>query len=412
MPGTLPHTAADVNEGPALGTVLAMAYDVVVIGSGLVGASTANALMRRGAGRVLLLDRANAGAGDSGLTFGMVRRHYTNPVLIRMSMAGTDILQRWDEEVGVGSSGYTPTGYLLPVPERLVDACRANVERQRGLGLDTHLIAPDEIADVEPLLSIDGVAAAAFEPAGGVCDSRLMIDGWLLDALGRGLELRQHAPVAEVVMQGDRATGVRLADGEEIAAGQIVVATGCWAPELLRGIWEVPFQLVRIQVAVLRLPPGQAAPAAVTSDAVSNVVVRSAAGRDIWVVAYMPDTPEIAVRDDCQLPLLDGYDAAIRGPLGERFPTLADAPLVGGWGGAYDATPDWHPLVGPVPGTDGLLLCAGWSGHGLKSTPAAGRVMADLVLGTEPSIDVADLDPARFAEGRLNACAYGPGARA
>ncbi len=388
------------------------AYDVVVIGSGLVGASTANALMRRDAGRVLLLDRGTAGSGDSALTFGMVRRHYTNPVLIRMAMAGTEILRNWDEEVGVGTGAYVPTGYLLPVPERLLEACRANVERQQGLGLDTMLLAPDEIRDVEPLLSLDGVAAAAYEPAGGVCDSRLMVDSWLLDALGRGLDLRQHAEVAEISMDGDRATGVVLTNGERIEAGQVVVATGGWSPGVLTGIWEVPFDLVRIQVAVLRLAPGQVPPAAVTSDAVSNVVVRAAAGRDIWVVAYQPDTPVIETRDDCQLPLLEGYEDAIRGPLAERFPSLADAPLVGGWGGAYDATPDWHPLVGAVPGAEGLWLCAGWSGHGLKSTPAAGRVMADLVTGQAPFIDVTDLDPGRFARGFENPCAYGPGARA
>ena len=79
------------------------AYDVVIIGSGLVGASTANALMRDGARRVLVLDRGNAGGGDSALTFGMVRRHYTNPVLIRLSMAGTEILQCWDDGVGGGT---------------------------------------------------------------------------------------------------------------------------------------------------------------------------------------------------------------------------------------------------------------------------------------------------------------------
>lgn len=389
-----------------------MAYDVVIVGSGLVGASTANALLRRGAGRVLLLDRGAPGGGDSGLTFGMVRRHYTNPVLIRLSMAGTETLMRWEDEIGVGASGYVPTGYLLPVPEALAETCRTQVDIQRGLGLDTTFLAPEAIADVEPLMALDGVAGAAYEPAGGVCDSRLMIGSWILDGLARGLELRQEATVAAIEMEGPRAIGVRLANGERIAAGQVVVATGGWTPELLAPVWDVPIGLRRIQVAVLRQDPGAPAPAAVTSDAVSNVVVRSAAGRDVWVVAYQEGTPPIHVRDDCQRALLDGYEEAIRTALRDRFPALADAPLVGGWGGAYDHTPDWHPLVGSVPGTDGLWICAGWSGHGLKSTPAIGRCLADVMLGAVPEVDIADLAPDRFARGIENRCAYGPGARA
>lgn len=387
--------------------------DVCVIGAGLVGASTAHALLRAGAGSVTLVDRAHPGDGDSGLTFGMVRRHYTNPVLIGLSMMGTDILMRWDEEVGVGASGYVPTGYLLPVPERLADVCRGQVERQRGLGLETAFIAPEEIGAIEPLLALDGVAGAAYEPGGGVCDARQMISGWVLDALDHGLDLRQRTAVERILVDGGRATGVRLADGSEIHAGRVVVAAGGWSGELLGPVdWEAPIDLARIQVAVLRLAPGQPAPAAVTSDAVSNVVVRAAAGRDIWVVAYQPDTPEIGVRDDCARPLLDGYEAAIRRALAERFPSLAGAPLVGGWGGAYDHTPDWHPVVGEVPGVDGLWVCAGWSGHGLKSTPAIGRVLADLLVGRTPAVDIAALAPDRFARGELNPLAYGPGARA
>ena len=388
-------------------------YDVCVIGSGLVGASTANALVRRGAGRVLLLDRGAPADGDSGLTFGMVRRHYTNPVLIQLAMTGTDILANWDEEVGVGSSGYVPTGYLLPVPERLADTCRAQVKLQRELGLDTYFLTPDQINEVEPLMSLDGVAGAAYEPAGGVCDGRLMIFSWLTDALARGLELRQNAPVAEIEMDSDRAIGVRLTDGTLIHAGQTIVTTGGWTSELLAPTgYAPPIALSRIQVAVLRLVPGAVPPAAVTSDSVSNVVVRSAAGRDIWVVAYQADTPVISVRDDCSRDLLPGYEGAIRNALGERFPSLANAALVGGWGGAYDHTPDWHPLVGAVPGIENLWICAGWSGHGLKSTPSIGRVMADLVCGSTPSINVTDLAPDRFARGFENRLAYGPGARA
>lgn len=387
--------------------------DVCVIGAGLVGSSTANALLRAGAGSVTVVDRAHPGDGDSGLTFGMVRRHYTNPVLIGLSMLGTEILIHWDEEVGVGASGYVPTGYLLPVPERLAEVCRGQVERQRGLGLDTRFLAPDEIGAVEPLLALDDVAGAAYEPAGGVCDARQMIAGWTMDSLARGLDLRQERAVEEILVAGGRAVGVRLAGGEEIHAGRVVVATGGWSGELLDPLgWETPIALSRIQVAVLRLDPGQAAPAAVTSDAVSNVVVRAAAGRDIWVVAYQAGTPEIHVRDDCQRPLLAGYEEAIRTALAARFPSLAAQPLVGGWGGAYDHTPDWHPIVGPVPGIDDLWICAGWSGHGLKSTPAIGRALAAVMTGAEPPVDIAALAPDRFARGELNPLAYGPGARA
>lgn len=388
-------------------------YDFCVIGSGLVGTSTANALVRRGAGRVLLLDRGSPGCGDSGLTFGMVRRHYTNPVLIQLAMAGTEILADWDAQVGVGSSGFVPTGYLLPVPDHLVATCQAQVALQRELGLETHFLEPDELCEVEPLLSLDGVGGAAYEPGGGVCESRLMILSWLADGLARGLEVRQSADVSSLLLEGGRAAGVELASGEKIRAGQTIVATGGWSPELLAPAgWAPPMALGRIQVAVLRLVPGAVPPAAVTSDAVSNVVVRSAAGRDIWVVAYQPDTPLIAVRDDCQRDLLPGYEASIRSALAARFPSLANAQLVGGWGGAYDHTPDWHPLVGPVPGITDLWLCAGWSGHGLKSSPAIGRVMADLVCGSSPTIDVSNLAPDRFVRGIENRCAYGPGARA
>jgi glycine/D-amino acid oxidase-like deaminating enzyme len=386
--------------------------DVCIIGSGLVGASTAHALTRRGVGRVVVVDRDTAGSGDSGLTFGMVRRHYTNPVLIRLAMAGTETLMHWDEQVGVGASGYVPTGYLLPGPERLAETCRAQVATQRELGLETSFLEPAAIADVEPIMSLDGVAGAAYEPAGGVCDSRLMIGSWLLDAQARGLELRQRARVAEILMDGERATGVRLADGEEIHAGLVLVAAGGWSPELLAPIWDVPIALSRIQVAVLRQAPGEVPPAAVTSDAVSNVVVRSANGRDVWVVAYQEGTPPIEGRDDCQRDLLPGYEDAIRHALRERFPSLARSSLVGGWGGAYDSTPDWHPLVGPVPGTEGLWICAGWSGHGLKSTPAIGRCVADLLTGSAPEVDIADLAPDRFSRGLENRLAYGPGARA
>jgi sarcosine oxidase subunit beta len=80
--------------------------------------------------------------------------------------------------------------------------------------------------------------------------------------------------------------------------------------------------------------------------------------------------------------------------------------------GVFDATPDWHPLIGWAPGIEGLYLTLGWSGHGLKLAPAVGETVADEILGRVPVFDLTPLRLERFGEGRLMRLAYGPGARA
>ncbi len=115
--------------------------DVVVIGGGLFGTSIAYQLCRSGAGRVILLERDALGSGDSGRTFGMVRRHYSNAVTALLAMRGSNTIMRWNEEIGVGDSGYVETGYLLPVPEALTEACRDNVARL-GRSVSTRRSSP------------------------------------------------------------------------------------------------------------------------------------------------------------------------------------------------------------------------------------------------------------------------------
>ena len=138
-------------------------------------------------GRVLLLERETLGSGDSGRTFGMVRRHYSNAVTALLAMRGSSTIVNWAEEIGIGDSGYVETGYLLPVPEALADACRDNVARLAALGLDTSFVGPSEIAEIEPLLTLDGIAGAAYEPTGGFADAHKMILGWFAGAVAHGL---------------------------------------------------------------------------------------------------------------------------------------------------------------------------------------------------------------------------------
>ena len=385
--------------------------DTAIVGAGLVGLATAHALCRDRAGSVALYDRGMPAGGDSGRSFSMVRRHYSNAVTARLAMAGSRTIMRWEEEVGVADAGYVRCGYLLTVPEEQAEACRGNVSMLQALGLDTQFLEAGEIRNVEPELSSDGIAGAAYEPEGGFADAQKMCLGWFAAATSRGLRSHLGRMVGSIRVQAGRVAGLETVDGF-VPAGRVILASGAWANDLLRPLGaEQPIELRRLQVLIGRAARGGPLPSAVCSDAATNVVVRPDRGRQFCAVAYAGE--DLLDRaDECDHGLSAGYEDAVRRGLRARYPRLADFELVRGFAGPYDVTPDWNPIIGPCPRIEGLYLAVGWSGHGFKLSPAVGEVVAAEVSDRAPPIDVGDLRPERFAEGRLLRLAYGPGARA
>src|SRR4051795_8112447 len=307
LPGKVPDTVPDTVPGPApepdralgadrlavawYGHPMAASVDTAIVGAGIFGLATAHALCRDGEGSVALVDRAMPGSGDSGRSFSMVRRHYSNAVTARLAMAGSRTIMDWSDEVGVADAGYVRCGYLLTVPERLVDACRGNVELLQGLGLETRFLEPDEIAAAEPELSLEGVAGAAYEPDGGFADAQKMCLGWYAAASAHGLDGRLGTAVTAIRVADGRVQGVETAQGF-LATDRVVLATGAWGNDLLRPLGaEQPIALKRLQVAVLRQPIGGPLPTALCSDAVPNVVVRPDRGLQFYAVAYFGDEP-------------------------------------------------------------------------------------------------------------------------
>ena len=309
--------------------------DITVIGAGLYGSSLACALAREGMA-VRLIERERPSGGDTGRSFGMVRRHYSNPVTVALARRGCELLAA-DRD-----AAFVPTGYLLTVAPDQREACAGNVELGRSLGVDTRLLEPDQLREVEPAIAIDGIGAAAYEPDGGLVDASRYTLARFAEAVSLGVE-------------------VRIGAVEQLPDGPVVVAAGCWSPELLP---ELPVELHRIEIAVLRDAPVRA----VVSDAVTNVVTRPVAGGGAWVVTYAGST-RYGRRDECSGDPDPGYPELVRAALRVRYPSLAGAGYAGGWAGAYDVTPDWNPVVGWV--RDDVFAIAGMSGHGLKLGPAS-----------------------------------------
>jgi sarcosine oxidase subunit beta len=385
--------------------------DVVVIGAGLFGTSIAFQLAHAGAGRVVLLERDTVAGGDSGVSFSMVRRHYSNEAPARLAVRGVEVIKDWAEEVGTGESGYVGTGYLLTCDEERLPRLEQNVERLSSWGVETTLVRPDEIAELEPLLSLEGIAGAAYERDGGFADATKMTLGWFAAGVRAGVRPLLGWTALELVVDGGRIAGVETSRGL-ISSPLVIDAAGAWGAELARtaGV-EVPISLQRLQVARVRQLPGRPLLRLTFSDMVTNVVVRPDRATLALVAAYEP--PHILeARDDCRREADQGYEDVVRTALGKRVPSYAEAAWVEGFAGAYDATPDWNPILGWAPGVEGLYLALGWSGHGFKLAPAVGEVVAAHVVESAAPIDVEALRPERFERGALLELAYGPGARA
>ncbi len=395
--------------------------DVVVIGAGVCGASIGYQLARNSELRVAVVDARPPVGGISGRTFGQIRQHYSNELLVRMALRGFHCLRNWTAEVGYGDPGYVRFGYMLIVTADQIDGLRRNVELGRRLGVDTRVVGPDEIAAIEPLVNAAGLAGGAYEPDGGYIDVTKMVLSWLGAATAHGARVLTPLGVQEILTAGGAVTGV-VTDGGEIRAPIVVVATGAWAPDLLDPIGvHLPIERRRLDMVTLEQEPGARALHLCITDGNSNLVIRPDMGRRILAVAYPREMPEV---DD---PLADApaqahqeHSVRLKRALAERLPALTVAGTVSTTSGAYDITPDYHPILGwaeEVSDVAGLYLAVGLSGHGLKLSPCIGEIAAAHVLGVEqvagaPAIDAGPLRPSRFADGDLMHLTYGPSARA
>ncbi len=387
--------------------------DIVVIGAGIMGASIAFQLTKTSDRKVVVIDERPPVGGASGRTFGQIRQHYSNELMVRLAIRGFEFLNNWSTEVGFGDPRYVRLGYMLIVVEAQLEACRRNVELGRSLGVDTRFVGPDELKEIEPLLETNGLAGGAYEPNGGYIDVTRMVLSWLVAAQSEGLEVLSGVRVNAITTVAGRVSGVETAVGR-IEAPIIVNATGAWATDLLTPIdVEVPIERRRLDMAYLLQRPGKPNIGSCITDGNSNVVLRPDMGRRMLAVAYAGVMPEVEDPiGDAPAADHEAHLARIDKAFAERLPECRGAQLERSISGAYDVTPDYHPILGWAPNLEGLYLAVGFSGHGLKLSPAIGEVVAAAVLGREPAFDVSALRPTRFAEGKPMFLAYGPSARA
>ncbi|MET7454244.1 FAD-binding oxidoreductase [Streptomyces sp. NPDC005574] len=364
---------------------------VVVIGGGVIGTSIAYHLARAGVRDVVLVERDELAAGSTSRAAGGVRAQFSDELNIQLGARSLEAFGRFEQETG-HDIGLHRVGYLflLSTPED-VASFEAGVRLQNSLGVPSRMIDPAAARRLSPLITTDGLLAAAHSPDDGHCTPEAVVHGYAAAARAHGARILRHTEVTGVELRGDHITAVTTTLGR-IATGTVVCAAGAWSRAVgaMVGV-DLPVQPLRRQIAVTE-PLAALPPAFPMTIDFSTSLYFHAEGPGLLVGMSDPDERPGFATDthDRWIPRL--YAAMER-----RAPALLDLRRTGGWAGLYEVTPDHNALIGEASTVSRFLYATGFSGHGFLQGPAVGEVVRDLCLGRVPFVDVSPLSAGRFA---------------
>jgi sarcosine oxidase subunit beta len=374
--------------------------ETVIIGGGVMGASTAFHLAKRRTGHVIVVERNTAGAGPTSKTIGIVRLHYSYEPLIHLAMGGLEFFRQFEAHTGA-TADYVRTGFLLLARPDQLPGVEENVALQRRLGVVTSMLTPADVTRLDPRMNLEDVGGAAYEPDSGYADGYAATAGFIGAARRRGVELWETTRAERLLTAGGRITGVATSRGV-IETGQVLVAAGPWtAGVLATADVRVPIEASRQQVVQLSPPMGFGRLGVVIEDMTQGFYARPESVASVLAGVLEEEAEQIVSPEDFNQGVDFDFVQRVGALWAHRYPQAADAEVRGGYASLYDLTPDWQPILGAIPEIEGAFIAAGFSGHGFKLSPALGDCLAALLCGDTPTIDITAFAPTRFAEGRL-----------
>ena len=226
--------------------------DAVVIGAGIMGCSVAFHLAQRGLS-VAVLEKSTVGAGGTGRSSAIIRQHYSNELTARMALHSLRVFQEFDDRVG-GECGFQQTGWVAIANAQDRPGLEANLELQRGFGINTGLLSADELKSMMPGVETSDLVVAAYEPESGYADPHLTVNAYADAARRHGARIVVDAEVTGVMFEDDKVVAVETR-GERFQTPKVINCAGPWGARVAQMYnTEVPIASSRVQVAVFRRP--------------------------------------------------------------------------------------------------------------------------------------------------------------
>ncbi|MEW5991049.1 MAG: FAD-dependent oxidoreductase [Chloroflexota bacterium] len=372
--------------------------EVVVVGAGIVGLSTAFQLARRGVRDVTVVERRHVGAGASGKSGAIIRTHYSNEPETRLALEGLRFFESFEEHVGVACR-FDRVGWLAFVDPDARDNLEANLAIQRSLGIPARIVDAGELRDIDASVSVDDGAIAGYDPTAGVVDGMAACNALATVLLRNGVEIRLETTVTSIRHDRGRVTGVTTTAGD-IDAGRVVIAPGGWAHALLRPLGiDLPMVPATSRIAIFRWPHDRDRRHPVAIDHRHGLWIRPIFGEHTLLGAERGVRREVEDPDHADETIDQTYVELCREQLTRRYPVMRHAVGRGGWTGLVMRSIDSRPIIGPFEGYQGLVGLVGDSGTSFKTAPAIGRALAELVTIGVSEFDLSPFHAARFAGG-------------
>jgi sarcosine oxidase subunit beta len=384
------HQEFHARNGDAL-----VSSQIVIIGGGISGTATAYELARNGIS-VTLLERGELASMASGWTLAGVRQSGRHPSELPLAAAA---VARWtglDEELEAETE-YRQQGNLrLALSEADVPTIKGVVETSRAAGIDiTYLDSIADIHAIAPALT-DELYGASYCPADGHANPTKTVLAFAAAAKRYGATIRTGVEVLGITTAGGKVTGVDTSEGP-VGADVVIVAAGVYTPRLLEPLG------LKLPLSLRDVPAVQTVPAPPMLDQVIGIASGKFAGRQQvdgrfrLTVGNSPwDGGEQHDQFNVQ-PTLEQVRNTIE--VATRIlPAIQGLRVAQVWGGLLDLTPDALPVIERSPAVEGLVIAAGFSGHGFCLGPITGQILADLAVFGSTELPIEAFQLSRFAD--------------
>ena len=371
---------------------------ILIIGGGVVGASVAYHLARRGVKDILILEREpQQGLGSTGKATGGVRAQFETDINIKMSLYSLNFFENCDFDCG-----YEPRGYLFfATEEAQFEYLKRNVEKQRALGVTgVELLDCKGVSEIVPAVNCSDIFGGTFGARDGFIDPLAVMNGFTTEVLDRGARIEFGRDVISIDVDNGKVTGVSTKTGR-VDCEKVVLCSGAWARPLAStaGV-DLPVEAQRRQIVWARSAEPLPENLPMVIDLGSGFHFRPAKNSNNEILFAYPDRgegPSFCTDFD------DGFIEKVYARARHRAPFLCETEVVREKcrAGLYENTPDHHAILGGCE-VEGLYLANGFSGHGVMHSPATGRALSEIILDGKASfLDVSCLSIERFEKGEL-----------